>query len=493
MPFTHLLLLFGLVSGLNATALQAETVTITQAKSGKSLEVIVKGVEGGKLSFEIGGGNSGGGKTFSIPVSDLTPESVEAIKQHLATANQPASSNPDVVNSINEVIGHNLFGEVASLWKEDAQAIADRLDWPLESRKKSTSSYRRYTKLDYLFLGAHPYCVTLYGGEGNLAKRISLVYANKGDFGSRLGMGEDHFKETFPDKEPPGDLNEAIEFDAEMISEKLTAGLGEPVEQYYGEKEDKRKVKRWDFNDHAFLLSSTEDEYTHLLIVSTENADLEGKVDFIVDSDFRKIQIQNVVKEANGDVWVDNIPMVDQGPKGYCAPATFERAMRYMNVPADMYLLATAATSPTGGTNTTKLSEDCKRIVRSKARRIKELELHEDFEIKNLKKFIDEGVPVLWQMCSLKQYNDIANERSKQREEVEDFGKWAAEIAAEAEQYAPTLGTRDNFHICMVIGYNEATNEVAVSDSWGPRYEMRWVHVDIAKAVTSRGGFAIDF
>ena len=45
----------------------------------------------------------------------------------------------------------------------------------------------------------------------------------------------------------------------------------------------------------------------------------------------------------------------------------------------------------------------------------------------------------------------------------------------------------------MVIGYNEATNEVAVSDSWGPRYELRWVHLDIAKAVTSRGGFVIDF
>ena len=97
-------------------------------------------------------------------------------------------------------------------------------------------------------------------------------------------------------------------------------------------------------------------------------------------------------------------------------------------------------------------------------------------------------------MCSLKQYNDIANERSAAREEVTDFAKWSTEISAEATQYAPIMATnRDNYHICMVIGYNEATNEVAVSDSWGPRYEIRWVHVDIAKAVTSRGGFAIDF
>jgi hypothetical protein len=32
--------------------------------------------------------------------------------------------------------------------------------------------------------------------------------------------------------------------------------------------------------------------------------------------------------------------MVDQGPKGYCVPATFERAMRTMGIDADMYLLA---------------------------------------------------------------------------------------------------------------------------------------------------------
>lgn len=470
-------------------SLNAETIGITQTKTGKSLEVTVKSVEGGVLSF-----STGSEKTFSIPINQLTSESVEAIRKQLAAAAKPPTSNLAEVNNVNGVIGHNLFGEVASLWKEDAGAIAERLDWRLESKKENTSSYRLYTKLDYLFLGAHPYCVTLYGGKGNFAKHMSLVYANKGDFGSRLGMGEDHFKIAFPDKKPPGNLNEAIEFDAEMIAEKLTTGLGEPVEQYYGEKEDKRKVKRWDFNDHSFLLSTTEDEYTHLLIVPAENADLEGKVDFIVDSDFRKIQIKNVVTESNGDVWVNNIPMVDQGPKGYCAPATFERAMRYMNVPADMYLLATAATSAEGGTNTSKLSEDCKRIVRSKARRIKELELQDDFEIKNLKKFIDKGVPVLWQMCSLKQYNDIANERSKAREEVEDFSTWATEISEEAVKYVPALeNVKDNFHICMVIGYNEATREVAVSDSWGPRYEIRWVHVDIAKAVTSRGGFAIDF
>jgi hypothetical protein len=27
----------------------------------------------------------------------------------------------------------------------------------------------------------------------------------------------------------------------------------------------------------------------------------------------------------------------------------------------------------------------------------------------------------------------------------------------------------------MIIGYNKITGEVAVSDSWGPEYEERWI------------------
>lgn len=468
-----------------------ETISITDTASGKSIDVIIKKVESGVVSLE-----TAAGANFDLPTSRLTPDSIERIKAYLASApSKPEQAAPRMEgqSGLNEAVGHELFGSGGSIWRETADQVAQRLSLRVESEKVNSSSYRLYTKPDYQFLGAHPYCVTLYGGENAKPESFSLVFANKGDFGSRLGSGEDHFKIMHPDKVAPGNLNEAIDFDAEMISMSLSAVLGRPREQYYGEKEDKRKVKRWDIGDHAFLLSSKEDEYTSLLIVPTSNADAEGKIDFVVDSDFKKIQIQNVRKEDNGDVWIDNIPMVNQGPKGYCAPATFERAMRYMLVPADMYLLATAATAPGGGTNTTKLSEDCKRIVRSKARRIRDLELHEDFDIKTVRDFIDTGVPVLWQMRSLKKYNDVANARTKERETVEDFTAWASVIAEEADEVEPQLKADANYHICMVIGYNEATNEVAVSDSWGPSYELRWVHLDIARAVTSRGGFVIDF
>ncbi len=42
----------------------------------------------------------------------------------------------------------------------------------------------------------------------------------------------------------------------------------------------------------------------------------------------------------------------------------------------------------------------------------------------------------------------------------------------------------------MIIGYNRATGEVAISDSWGPAFAERWLTFEEAEAV-SHGEFTI--
>jgi len=479
---TSIIGLFLLISG---TALNAEKLPITNKSTGKSIQVKPISLENNKLTFTLKG------KQHTIKISELTDASVKVIKEALEKQTSAASQQFD---AINKAIGHPLFSN-KSLWNETSKTIAKRLKWPLESQKEDSSSYRLYPRANYTFLGTRPYCATLYGGADGTPVRFSLIFANKGDYGSSAGFGEDHFKEIHPDKEPPESLEKAIELDAEIISQTLTEHLKqEPSIQYYGEKTEKRKVKRWDVTDHSLILTSIDSEYTSLLIVSKENADLEGKVAFVKDADLKKKLIKNVHTKPNGDVIIENIPMVNQGPKGYCAPATFERAMNYMSIPADMYELATAATKVGGGTNTYLLADNCKRIVRSKARRIKDLELNKDLEIRKIKKFIDKGVPVLWQMRSIAPYNKLVNKRTSERKKIQNFTTWSETIQKEADQNVSQFrGENTNYHICMIIGYNEATKELAVSDSWGARYELRWVHIDLAKAVTSSGGFAIDF
>jgi hypothetical protein len=120
--------------------------------------------------------------------------------------------------------------------------------------------------------------------------------------------------------------------------------------------------------------------------------------------------------------------------------------------------------------------------------------LEEDLDIKFVKKYIDKGVPILWQMRSLEEYNRIANDRTAKRKSIKEFDIWTKQIQKESDDVSLGMkANQSNHHICMIIGYNEKTRELAVSDSWGPRYELRWVHIDIAKAVTTRGGFVIDF
>jgi len=469
----------------NVSANELAAYPLVEKESGKKIVVKVTALEAGKISFVYNG------KSFSLPVDRFT-EGVEAEVTGLLESNTTRDSKKIDSSKINELIGHSLFSDI-SLWNETGTEVAARLEWRKESVKKYSSSYRSYPKPSYQFLGARPYCVTLYGGEGDKPESFSLVYANKGDYGSNVGSGEDHFKKIHPNEELPNTLEEAIKLDEKLITQTLTEALGEHKVQRYGEKEDARNVLRWDFENHSFLLSSLDGEYVNLLIVPIENAEAKGKVKFVKDSDLKAQQLTNIVRSENADVYIDNIPMVNQGPKGYCAPATFERAMSYMKIPADMYLLATAATTQQG-TNTRLLAENCKRIIRSKARRIKDLDLNKDLKMKTVQKYIDKGVPILWQMRSLREYNVLANKRSEKRKTVKDFKAWADEIQAEVEEIGEGVMSQNaNHHICMIIGYNEETQELAVSDSWGPNYELRWVHIDIAKAVTSYGGFVIDF
>ncbi|MDB6080560.1 MAG: hypothetical protein JWO82_4307, partial [Akkermansiaceae bacterium] len=61
----------------------------------------------------------------------------------------------------------------------------------------------------------------------------------------------------------------------------------------------------------------------------------------------------------------------------------------------------------------------------------------------------------------------------------------------QAAEVTKTPGGDEAYHICMIVGYNEATNELAVSDSWGASYERRWVPCTVANWASSGGLFMI--
>jgi hypothetical protein len=458
-------------------AAPGEWRSITDAK-GTTIKVRYEGMSGDRFVLR----RQSDGKRFEV-APDRLPAEARAILE--ADSKQLANE----IAELNRTAGSAVFSEV-SFEARKAAELAAALHLRPESKTRHSASWRLYAGESQRLFGARPYSIALYADAAGHPTVLSAVYANKGDFKSGVGAGEDHFKgESEADA---ASLAKAMEADEKTLEAAISKVLGEPKTQRFGDsRATRRSVRRWDWSGHSLLLSSEEGEYVSLSIVPPTLAEEGGKTAKVKDGEIRQRLLEDIVKEDNGDVFLGQIPMVDQGPKGYCVPATFERAMRAAGIEADMYLLAMVGQSGMGGgTSVEFLLEEIRQQVRNKGRRTKDEEVKE-LRIRDVKRYIDQGVPVMWTMRSLDDYNRIANENSAKRKSVDDWAEWAGEIAAAAESLVKKEAEEANHHVCMIVGYNEATQELAVSDSWGASYERRWVPVPVADWASAGGLFMI--
>jgi len=452
---------------------------------GKTIKAKVLSVDGTSAKIELDTG-----KEFTLPLSALSQADQEFLKTWSpGTPAPPAaiqtSGNVDLA-AINEAIGHELFKD-ATLWDSSPEEVAERLGWRRESKTLNTESYRAYPQEDYRFLGARPYSAAMYG-EGGKVTSISIVFANKGDsFGSR-GSGEEHFIKGKPVPGGMEGLRIIMDNDAELIATALSEKLGEPERQKFGEGESRVDVNRWDWGGHSFLLSNVEEEYVSLAIQTPEFADDRGRSKRVSDATIREKARGFVEKRDNGDVVITNIPMVDQGPKGYCVPATAERCMRFLGIPADMYLLAMAGeTSAGGGTSVDRLLNNIGSDIKRKGRSF-DIESGE-LKMRDIQKSIDDGIPIIWALYSTTEFNQTSTERTSERKEG-DWDVYKAKVAKAAESPALTPD-RNKGHVVIIMGYNESTNEIAFSDSWGERYLERWITIPEAEQVSQNRFYII--
>lgn len=382
--------------------------------------------------------------------------------------------------ALNAILGIDLFTD-SNLWDDPSAAVAKRLSWPRESKTDSQSSFRYYPSANYRILKARPYSAVLYGNSGKV-EHVSIVFSNKGDY---------KFSNP-PIADEISDMELAIKKDFEQIRNLLSEQLGKPDRQQFGAGRGiKQLIERWDWKSHAFILASKDGEYTSMKIMKSSAADNKGRGEKLSDAALRRLTVENIITKANGDVLVGNIPMVDQGPKGYCVPATFERYLRYMQIPADMYILAMAGqTQMGGGTSLANIIEAVDGYVGAQNRSMKEF--GGEIKLRTVKKYIDEGLPIIWTMFSSPDYNNFVNKRTIERLSVKDWEAWEGRSKNEARD----INLRKDFmsaHACMIIGYNKATDEIAVSDSWGPSYSVRWVPVEQIEQVSQGSIYLIDF
>ncbi len=372
-----------------------------------------------------------------------------------------------------------------NLWDDDAAETAKRLAWPEESKTSTDSSFRKYPSASELVLGARPYSLALYG-ENHLTSAISMMFANKGDGvgpQSAPSSGKDARERT----KAVQDFKANIIKDKNQISGALVALLGQPSSDKFGQGSQTRElVKRWDWNGHAILLAAPRDEYAAVRILPVAVADLQGK-SRIPDAELRERLSTRIEKRQNGDVVLKDIPMVDQGPKGYCVPATWERVMRYMGIPADMYILAMAGdTGAGGGTSISAIAAGAKEAITRGGRQL----AFEGGKINtlNIKKCISRGLPIMWAVCVDREFDNSLFARTKERAGMTDAKEWIKQIGDARKAAKKIKNNPMNGHVRMIIGYNEATGEIAFSDSWGPQATERWMTEEEAQAI-SQGGY----
>lgn len=219
---------------------------------------------------------------------------------------------------------------------------------------------------------------------------------------------------------------------------------------------------------------------------------------------------ENVVKKKNGDVLVSNVPMVDQGDKGYCVVASVERMARYYGLDVDQHELAQLANTDERGTYPDAMEKAFKRLtgkIHVRTLRLMDYDYKQterDFKSyqklakkKGAKTFnvdldtqyiIAQGFwaqldPEVFKQVKMKQTKyDFFKNKTK---EFIDQGVpicWTLYLGMFKEGEMPQ--SRGG-HMRLIVGYNSTKEEILYTDSWGEGHELKRMPASEAWCMTT--------
>ena len=378
-----------------------------------------------------------------------------------------------------------------NLWAQTIEDVSRRLQAREESNTGKESCYR--VQVDQI-LGVSPENMKLIGKDGKM-DAVLIMFANKGD---TLGLApkqekypssKEFKKAAIEFRKRDRQLAKTIKAQSDQVEQTLKGLLGNYTKKRFGEGHKTAEwVKTWHWTNHVFLLSEQKDASLSLRIVSPACAETRGRAKRVTDTDLKAELKTRVVRRDNGDVVVTGIPMIDQGQKGYCVPTTWARYLRYMGIPADEYMLANAAqTQKGGGTSNVKMLSAVTQMVKQNRRTIKTRTGR--ITLNQVAKYIDNGLPIMWSMYSVGPFKGVGQSADRMGGESPEAWKQSLKNARKAaKKLKRTPGQR---HVCMIIGYNPRTDEIATSDSWGLRHAEKWYTLDEVQAVSQNEIFVI--
>lgn len=217
------------------------------------------------------------------------------------------------------------------------------------------------------------------------------------------------------------------------------------------------------------------------------------------------------VERIGDDVKLKDLPMVDQGEKGYCVVASVERVMRYYGATVDQHELAQIADSDaSNGTSTGAMLASLRRLTARLGIKVRSLY---EWNVRDFLKMVDDynratkrgkrapevAIPASApdaEAFFLQVKPDIYKE--VRMKSTADFGRFQREIQRNIDEGVPLLWSvrlgmvkeanapqAAGGHMRIIIGYNKTTNEVLYSDSWGNGHEEKRMPLEDAWTITN--------
>lgn len=394
---------------------------------------------------------------------------------------------------LNTALGLQLLGD-DSLWDDSDQEVAQRLGWVPESQNQYKISFRGNCGESIRVLGLRPYSMVLQGRE-RYPIEVSIIFANKWEYGGmdaaanaiRIGglVGRERTQTRRQWDKGMAECEKAIARDALELKRRLEALLGLPSNETNEQGLNlQERIYRWDWNGHAILLTVNRDNYVGLKLLPIGQADSGGRSERSSDRVLRHTLLERVVHRSNGDVVVTELPMANQGQKGFCVTATLERYLRYFGIEIDMYSISTASNSlQQGGTYLEEMERAIYPVLKRNLRKIEIVS--PNLRTRAISAYIDKGLPLIWGMHSEPEVNAILDARMRLRSSITDQEAWQKQLRKAVSKVNAIKTSPKNRHVCLIIGYNHRTDELAVSDSWGSEYVERWITVREAERISS--------
>ena len=424
-----------------------------------------------------------------------------------------------------QAAGLNALLESEELWKKNAGAFMgdyQPLGFAFEEGNKSAKS--THPELRFLECKVWEARVTF---EQDALSRVELSLYNKGDAGD---LDQEAFKELIA---KAGDALSARTGSKGMAGKTSNDRANYYVNRRQWSKKPAGIQLEWAFvNPHRSGGQSLpfRAEFVKVLLVPAKEGGMaavaSGAPTWANNATARTVKV-NVKSSPEGDIWVGNVPMVDQGQKGYCAAASSERLLRYFGRPVDQHEIAQLAdTAAKGGTSLDgmvsaldavgkKYQLDQKDLIRSDSGRSFEkskfYEMIDQYnrQAKQKRKgtidyndFAEVTGPNMRSIDTMKIYaamdaETLKESKVRQVQGLDMFRKniiqyttqgvplvWACVVGKYPEQ--PDIGHEGAFgHIRLIIGFNAKAQEVLYSDSWGPGHELKRLPVGEAWAMTS--------